>query len=782
MEILLTLVIFVGIYFLYSFKSEIISKISLLEMRILDLKDLLEQQKARTESSKAPFTDEKIDKLVQKEEPAVEKPLSPEAEKLLLRPESVPQPVLPPEKVILPPQKPALAEEPALSFFERHPDLEKFIGENLVNKIGIAILVLSIAYFVKYAIDSNWIGQTGRVGIGILCGAILVGFAHRMRNTYTAFSSVLLGGGIAVFYFTITLAYHQFHLFNQTAAFIILVIITVFAVLLSLLYDKQELGVIALIGGLASPFMISSGHANYNTLFIYLLILNAGLLVLAYYKSWRILNRAAFALTVILITGILFTIPEGNYFRAFIYTSVFYLLFFAINIAYNIRENKNFISSDFGIILINTALYFSAGLYLLTAMHQEQFRGLFSASLAIVNLGLSYMLFRNRKVDPNVLYLLIGITLTFISLTAPIQLKGSHITLFWASEAVLLYWLYLKSGIKLTKLTSLIIWCCMIISLLIDWTRIYGASNLILPIIANKGFITTIFAAISSYILFMLVKKDETPDLYGRKVMNQVFLVTSVSLCFLAGLFEINQQFSSRYPQDKLDVLYVMLYVPAFVFFLNLLSQKVKTVALNWEIRAGLLALSILIYLLHTSAIFYIQRDILEIGKPGAFHFTAHWISAILIGVLLYLLVKIGQQNLQQKIANPATWILAATIVLFLSLEVSLISNMIFYSKSNPIDQIQTIYIKTGLPVLWGLSSFAMMWLGMKLKVRILRIVSLSLFTITLAKLFLFDIRNIPPAGKIAAFFCLGVLLLSISFMYQKVKHIIIEDESKEEV
>ncbi|MCY7293175.1 MAG: DUF2339 domain-containing protein, partial [Ferruginibacter sp.] len=105
------------------------------------------------------------------------------------------------------------------SFFERHPDMEKFIGENLVNKIGIAILVLAIGFFVKYAIDQNWVGPVGRVSIGILCGAILVGIAHKMRNSYISFSSVLAGGGLAVFYFTITLAYHQFKLFDQTTAF-----------------------------------------------------------------------------------------------------------------------------------------------------------------------------------------------------------------------------------------------------------------------------------------------------------------------------------------------------------------------------------------------------------------------------------------------------------------------------------------------------------------------------------------------------------------------------------
>jgi uncharacterized membrane protein len=73
------------------------------------------------------------------------------------------------------------------------------------------------------------------------------------------------------------------------------------------------------------------------------------------------------------------------------------------------------------------------------------------------------------------------------------------------------------------------------------------------------------------------------------------------------------------------------------------------------------------------------------------------------------------------------------------------------------------------------------MWIGMRNKQRVLRIISLSLFLVTLIKLFMFDINNIPVAGKIAAFFCLGVLLLIISFMYQKVKKIIVDDEAKQQ-
>src|SRR5579871_1576307 len=141
-----------------------------------------------------------------------------------------------------------IAPQTKRSWFDQwlhdNPDIEKFIGENLINKIGIAILVLGIAFFVKYAIDQEWINKVGRVCIGLLCGGILIGLAHRLRKNYHSFSSVLVGGGLAVFYFTIAFAYHQYHLIEQTPAFVIMIVITVFAVILSVLYDRIELGII----------------------------------------------------------------------------------------------------------------------------------------------------------------------------------------------------------------------------------------------------------------------------------------------------------------------------------------------------------------------------------------------------------------------------------------------------------------------------------------------------------------------------------------------------------
>jgi uncharacterized membrane protein len=660
-------------------------------------------------------------------------------------------------------------------------DMEKFIGENLVSKIGIGILVIAIGFFVKYAIDNNWVGETGRVAIGVLCGGILIGLAHKMRNSYRAFSSVLAGGGLAVLYFTITLAYKQFHLFDQTTAFIIMIGITVFAAALSLLYNKQELAIIALAGGFLAPLLVSSGEGNYKTLFTYLAILNTGILVIAYRKAWRLLNLLAFIFTVLFFGTWLILNADRDVLHiarnGFIFATIFYVLFFVMNIANNIRENKKFIASDFGILLANTCLYFSAGLYCIECMDATGYRGLFSIAMGLFNLIASYFFFRKQKVDANILYLLIGITLSFISLTAPLQLHGNNITLFWATETVLLYWLYTKSKIKLIHIASVGVWAAMLASLLWDWGNIYGDVYSKLPIIVNKGFITTVFAAIATYVLFVLRYKTTEALSFPDPGKNTLRL-TAIILLYIAGALELHHQYNYYYQQTGLYLQYLLLYTTVFILAASLLMQRVKQLQVHFYIQAAMLAAGTLFYLVTIPAAYQTQWAVLATPKLGG-QFMVHWLVAAAVAVVLVRLIsmirKTDTVSAGQK--EVITWIGCAVLVIFISVEVHLLINALFYSSSSPLDEIQRVYVKTGLPILWGLCSFAFMWLGMRHKYRPLRIVSLTLFTITLAKLFIFDIRNIPAAGKIAAFFCLGVLLLVVSFMYQRLKKIIIEDE-----
>jgi len=692
-------------------------------------------------------------------------------------------PVSAPPRRVPPPPPPRPPAPPQPSFFERHPDLEKFIGENLINKIGIAILVLAIGFFVKYAIDNNWINPIGRVGIGILCGGILVGLAHRLHKNYKAFSSVLVGGGLAIFYFTITLAYHQFHLFDQTTSFIIMVVITAFAVVLSLLYNRQELAIIALVGGFVAPFLVSNGSNNYKALFGYLLILNTGLLIMAYNKAWRLLNFLSFIFTALLVGSWIVTLPYkapyDTYRNGLLFATAFYLLFFIINIANNIKENKKFIASDFSILLANTALYFAAGLYFITMMQADNYRGLFTAAMGIFNLGASFILFRKQRIDRNVLYLLIGLTLTFVSLTAPIQLHGNYITLFWASEAVLLYWLFQRSKIVVILGASVIVWVAMIISLVMDWANIYSNPLAPLPIVFNKGFITTVYSAIATYALFMLRGKDDAEkNVYNNFVPGKGLLrAIGLVLLFIAGALEINHQFVYYYPAMQLNVQYLLLYVFAFITLFSLINARRSPA--SWPLQLALLFLGLFVYLCSVQTTDSLLHQMLDQGKYGS-HFAAHWAGAVLTGFIFYCTVRLVRKQLgESKQLALLCWLLCGWVVIYVSIEAGFMVSTVCYSGRESWYRVNDVFVKTGLPILWGLCSFAFMWLGMRIKFRPLRIVSLTLFSITLVKLFVYDIRNIPPGGKIAAFFCLGVLLLVVSFMYQRLKRIIIEDEKK---
>jgi len=729
--------------------------------------------------------------------PISQKEFSPEYYKPEIKPEiqpdyrtePTPEPVIPiqiePEKPVIPVPS-AKISEPIIefntpkkperkTFMERNPDLEKFIGENLVNKIGIAILVLAIGFFVKYAIDNNWIGPLGRVSIGFILGGILIAIAHRLRKEFHAFSSVLTGGGLAVFYFTITLAYSQFHLFSQGLSFILLILVTCFAVLLALLYDREELGVIALIGGLASPFLVTGHEANYSGLFLYLVILNAGLLVIAYNKLWRVLNASAFILTLLVFSWLSALVPIQTYHSLFLYSTVLYLLFFGINIAFNIRENRKFIGFDFSIILINTAIYFSAGLYFLNALHLENFKGFFTICLAVFNLGFSFFLFRNRKVDLNILYLLIGITLTFVSLTAPLQLHGHYITLFWSAESVLLYWLYLKSEINLLKLTSWIVWLVTLISLISSTSEVYTLHEFNLPIIFNKGFITLVFVAISNYLLHRISRLDSSSQLYGVEFPKGVFVLSALVILFISGLLELDGQFNHYKIENNLFQIYSTLYILAFVYAVVLGIKKNPT-KLLW-VKTLLILLTSVYYIIQFQLLYNLELILLNNRIQNWMHFSAQGLETLIFILLFYELGKDLRKYYLAKKESILVWFYIGVCLLFLSMEVYWMSLFCFYTHGPSFLIINRVFDKVVLPILWGLSSFVLMWIGFHYKEKLLRIISLSLFSLTLLKLFIFDIQNIPPAGKIIAFFLLGVLLLVVSFMYQKLKNILVNEE-----
>ncbi|TDW47265.1 putative membrane protein DUF2339 [Flavobacterium sp. 270] len=725
-----------------------------------------------------------------------------------------PQPVTPKVE-----SKPYVAPVPEKSFWEnfkeQNPDLEKFIGENLINKIGVLILVLGISYFVKYAIDKDWINEPARVGIGVLCGALVMGIAHKLRKSYVAFSSVIVAGAIAIFYFTIGIAFHDYHLFNQTVAFSIMVVITAFSALISLSYDRIELAVLSLIGGFAVPFMVSTGEGNYVILFTYISILNVGILALAYYKKWNLVNILSYVFTVLLYGGWLsqeLQNEKPHYFGALIFGFVFYFIFILMNIINNIRTKGEFSVAQLTILASNTFLFYAAGMAILHDYHPE-LRGLFTTSIALLNLIYAWFLYKKFGLDKRAVYLLIGLTLTFVTLAVPIQFEGNYITLFWAAEAVLLLWLSQKSKISSYRFGSVIVHGLMIISLIMDWNKYYNG-DAVLNIILNPIFTTGLFAVISLFGVWYLLKNEhEIVVLFGLRFNPEKYKTFILELGFvilyLVGIFEVTYQSNvtivNANSAASLPVLYHLIFFALLASYL--IKKKTET---GYQATVLISITNIILF-----AFWFIRypfketEDILIFGKDEPIAFYLHYIQLLLIIYFAYLLYKVnsGKAAFSMFSKKSFIWIGAFIVIYIASAELMLhgvkllnspttvaqihASDMFKLEKLDPGYIRQTLasdtmevarikIIKTGFPVLWGILAFVFLIIGIKKQTKALRIIALTLLGLTIAKLFLYDISNISETGKIISFILLGILILIISFVYQKIKVLVI-DENKPE-
>lgn len=715
-------------------------------------------------------------------------------------------------------KKPIAPIEPKKSFWEKfkeqNPDLEKFIGENLINKIGVLILVLGISYFVKYAIDKDWINEPARVGIGVLCGALVMGIAHKLRKNYAAFSSVIVAGAISIFYFTIGIAFHDYHLFSQNVAFGIMVVITAFSALISLSYNRVELAVLSLIGGFAVPFMVSTGQGNHVVLFTYIIILNIGILAIAYHKKWNLVNILTYIFTVLLYGGWLIndlTNDKPHYIGALLFGFTFYFIFIIMNIVNNIRTKGEFSSSQLFILTSNTFLFYAAGMAILSNFHPE-FRGLFTTSIALLNLTYAWLLYKKFGLDKKAVYLLIGLTLTFITLAIPIQFEGNYITLFWAVESVLLLWLSQKSKIISYRFGSLVVHGLMIISLIMDWFLFYD-STLSLNIILNPIFITGIIAFSSLFAVWLLLK-NETEDsrLLGItfnpiKYSKYVFIMGLI-IAYVTGLLEViyqsNTHIENFYSAKAIPVFYHLL----FFAILSFVFTKKNTKALHQQAAIISIVNIVLFTFGFSNYAFYEHTDIISTGSGTAIAFYLHYFSLAIILYFGYVLFRIhSSSNFSFFKSSYFIWIAAFFVIYIASSEVMLHGLVLMNSpvtlqdiQNSPMFQdyktqipylreliaedfialSRTKITKTGFPVLWGILAFMFLIIGIKKQIKTLRIIALSLLGLTILKLFLYDISNISETGKIISFILLGILILIISFVYQKIKVLVINENKPE--
>jgi len=108
-----------------------------------------------------------------------------------------------------PPQFAPAASGPSFSNrFKPSLDLEETLGTNWLNKIGISILVLGIAFFLAYQMKR--LGPPGKVLVGYVVSSVLLGAGIWLErnNRYRILARAGIGGGWALAFFTTYAMYH----------------------------------------------------------------------------------------------------------------------------------------------------------------------------------------------------------------------------------------------------------------------------------------------------------------------------------------------------------------------------------------------------------------------------------------------------------------------------------------------------------------------------------------------------------------------------------------------
>jgi hypothetical protein len=198
------------------------------------------------------------------------------------------------------PPPPPPPRPPAAPPFWKQVDWESVVGVKLFSWIaGIAMVVAAI-YFLRYSVEHGWISPPIRAAIGLITGsALLVICELRVARGYRFTANAMLGAGIAILYATLFAVHALWHLMPSGVVFAGMLVVTAVAVGLSIRRESLFIALLGMMGGFATPAVLSTGENRPIGLFSYLLLLNAGLAWVAYKKRWPALTIGSVLFSVI---------------------------------------------------------------------------------------------------------------------------------------------------------------------------------------------------------------------------------------------------------------------------------------------------------------------------------------------------------------------------------------------------------------------------------------------------------------------------------------------------
>ncbi len=539
-----------------------------------------------------------------------------------------------------PPAKPARSTK----------EIEAKIGGKWLNYIGIIAVIIGTGFFIKYAFENEWIGPTGRVVLGMLVGLAFIAWGEFWNKKYKYYSQGLTGGGIAILFLALFGAASFYEIIPMNIGRVLFVIVTVFAVLLSIRYNASSIAFMGFLGGYINPILLSTGQNQQVALLTYITILDLGVLIVAFFRNWKWLNIFAFIATVAVFAGWadhFYRIEPIPYATTQIFLTIFFIIFASLSIFYNVIHKTKTTILDLIFIFVVASAFFGSS-YANLKDHYSDLMGPFSGVMAAVYSGLAFISYKRVAADKGLVLTFLAVALGFLVIMVPIQLDKNWITIGWAVLAGALVWIGVKteSGPILATGTGLLI--------------------------------------ISIGKLFFF---DLSIDIYSpgfRTFFNDRFLT---ALVVAAATFFSSYLFSRAAPAGYARPASLAFFVTAHVILLVTLSLEV-------------------------------------------FDYFAVPMARIQEGM-------IGQYDYTQYLD---------------------IYNRYLYAQ------------RLSLSGLWAVYSAALIIIGFIAKNAPSRICGITLFFITIFKVFIFDLSSLESIYRIISFIGLGIILLAVSFLYTRFK------------
>ena len=686
-------------------------------------------------------------------------------------------------------------------------NIEKFIGENLLNKIGIVILVIGVGIGTKYAIDHDLISPLTRILLGYVLGLGLMGFAIRLKKQYETFSAVLLSGSMAIMYFITYAAYSFYELIPLLLTFSLMVMFTIFTVAAAISYNLQVIAHIGLVGAYTVPFLLSDNSGNVTVLFSYMCVINAGILAIAVMKYWKPLYYSSFLLTWLIFIS--WFIPKykdaADLSLAWVFISVFFVTFYLVFLSYKLLKKEKFRIDDILLLLANTSVFYGLG-YALFYYHLggEKFQGLFTLGNALIYFLVSVMIYRWKGADRNLFLFTGGLVVAFFTITIPVQFDGNWVAMLWAAEAAALFRIGRKGNAAMYEILSYVLMVLAFFCLTLGWPNTYHTAGewptgvTIFPLF-NMNFLTSaLFIACFGYInVLNLSKKDISPvsDRHALvRSMNFIIPGMLLVVVYFAFYMEIaafwNQLFSGStvkvndatsgiqiYINDNIPhyktislLAYSLLFLSllSWVNIKNLKNSLLGLISLGFSLAATGLFLSLGLIAFGTLRESYLSQELSVYFYRGWMEVGVRYVAFGFLAMMLYSVYRYVHEDFL-GVELKMEFDLFLHIVLLTVASNELINWMDLSGSEQS--------YKLGLSILFGVYSLLLIVLGIWKKKLHLRIAAIVLFALTLLKLFFYDLSSLDTIAKTIVFVVLGVLLLIISFLYNKYRKVLFEDQ-----